>query len=98
MKWTKAETPPEMSTCDYGWMSSTKVLVCEVGGGMRVATYEQIDEDCEPRWYSACSERWGLNRVTHWMPLPEAPNAALTGGEAVPVESTVMQKGPKWNN
>lgn len=75
MEWTKVELPPEMVYGDFGWLSSIKVLTCEIGGEMRVATYEQIDENSKPQWFSACSERWVLDRVLYWMPLPETPNS-----------------------
>lgn len=44
-------------------------------------------------WRDQTSERIETDgcRAFAWMPLPDLPNAALTGGEAVRVEGTVMQ-------
>lgn len=74
--WTSAETPPEMKKSEW-WPESEPVLVCEADGTMRVATYEQVDDDSTPCWYSADSERWTLEKVTHWMPLPLPPTPAM---------------------
>ena len=73
MEWMRVETPPEMKMSEW-WPESEPVLVYEADGTMRVATYEQVDEDSAPCWYSADSERWTLGEVLYWMPLPEAPN------------------------
>jgi hypothetical protein len=67
------ERLPEMPIMD-SWRESPPLLVYEAKfGKQRVATYEQVCEDEPPRWYSACSERWSLDHVTHWMPLPQPP-------------------------
>lgn len=73
MEWTKAESPPQMTTSEW-WPESAPVLVYEADGTMKVATYAQVDEDSAPCWYSADCERFTLETVTHWMPLPQAPN------------------------
>lgn len=69
--WNPVSEPPELVNGPYGWPSSVPVLVIE-GKTHRVMTYEQIDEDCKPQWFTKCAERWDLtSTVTHWMPLPE---------------------------
>lgn len=76
MMWNEASDPPgfEVET-DFGayWLASKRVLVVDKSGYMTVATYEQVDCDTAPKWYSGCSERWELKNITHWMWLPDAP-------------------------
>jgi len=69
-----------MTLQEYGWPMSEPVLGVTKYGEMQVVTYEQVDEDCEPTWKTASSERWDVTgKLTHWMNLPQPPNVELTG-------------------
>lgn len=75
--WTPISTPPPMTLNEMGWLSSPVVLVYCKNGRLRIATFEQIDSEDPPDWYSDCSERWCISdQVTHWryprFPEPES--------------------------
>jgi hypothetical protein len=75
MNWTPATQPPPFIENDYGWKESLPVLGYCIDGRMRVLTYEWIDEDDDPCWYTAYSGHWDMSKkVTHWMPLPNPPS------------------------
>lgn len=62
-EWLPANQPPLMKEGEFGWPSSEQVLSYGYDGKFRVVTFELIDEDSEPVWFSNCSERWNLNGV-----------------------------------
>lgn len=73
-EWFVVGNPPAFEEGDgLDWAASKRVLVVLGGGYITVGTYEQLDEDSPPKWYSSCSERWELKNVTHWTFLPEVP-------------------------
>ena len=74
MKWTPISIPPDMPLMEYGWPMSEPKLGITKAGRMLVVTHEQLAEDCEATWISACSERWDVSKeLTHWMDLPQLP-------------------------
>lgn len=78
MVWTPISSPPDMTSQEYGWPMSEPVLGVTKRGRMQVVTYEQVDEDCEATWKTACSERWDVTgELTHWMNLPQPPNVGV---------------------
>ena len=80
MKWTPVSIPPDMRMGEYGWLTSEPVLGFTRWGQMQVVTYEQIDEDCAPRWNTNCSERWdATDSLMYWVNLPQPPNLAISG-------------------
>ena len=73
-KWISAEFPPHMTPYPGMWPRSDNVLVFTCGE-ILVAYRSQVDEDWAPQWTDAGSESWTLTGVTHWQPLPRAPDA-----------------------
>ena len=72
-EWIKADTPPIMEETEFESWTSKPVLGYSKYGDMMVVVYEQFDEDATPCWYTDDSEHWQMTSITHWMPLPEAP-------------------------
>lgn len=76
MVWTPVSSPPTTTSQEYEWPRYEPVLGITKHGRIHVVAYEQVDEDCEPTWRTACSERWDVtDDITHWMNLPQPPNA-----------------------
>jgi len=73
-EWIPVSTPPILKEGLYGWPSSDVVLCYCKDKTMKTATFEQVDEDCQPVWFTACSERWKCTgEVLYWQALPAAP-------------------------
>jgi hypothetical protein len=70
--WIEASVPPDLQESEYlDLWRSAHVLVFD-GVSQRIARYEKWD-DCDPKWYSSCSERWELLGIKFWMYLPDTP-------------------------
>lgn len=62
----------KMSVGFCGWLESDPVLGWYEDKWI-IVKLEQIDEDCEPRWYSCCSEHWSMEEPEHIENLPDNP-------------------------
>ena len=74
--WIPAATPPELRPADaspYGWPASVPVLARYRNTDKKaVVTFEHVDENEEPRWFTSCSERWNVTQhVECWRRLPD---------------------------
>lgn len=68
--WHSSKSPP-LFTTEYPWHISEVVYVITKSGSRHLATFEKIDDESEPQWFSHCSERWSLKEVMAWHVLPE---------------------------
>jgi len=71
------ESYPEFLQEYGGWQTpeTLPVLCCVMGSypEIKIATFTKCEDTSEVKCWSKCSERWELNNVTHWMPLPFLP-------------------------
>jgi hypothetical protein len=63
---------PELVDVLFGIRISTKILVINEAD-ILCAYLQYCVDDGTYRWYSTCSNRWSLEKVTHWIELPEVP-------------------------
>lgn len=64
---------PTVSDGNHWRAVSANVLVFREGGTICVAYLVEYEDTKELSWYTSDSEGWGLEDVTHWMPLPKPP-------------------------
>jgi hypothetical protein len=74
-EWIPAsQLPPMRIMPGYSyWLTSNKVLIVDKWKCYHIAVLEQGGIGAIPRWYCG-EERWDLDEVLYWMPLPEVPN------------------------